>query len=262
MQKKKAVFFDIDGTIWDFNRRIPASTIRAVHALRENGHLAFLCTGRCRAHVCDPRLLGIGFDGIVCACGTMAEYKGETLFYNRLDNALVERVIRVMRRYDVLPLLEGRVDVYFDEEEFRWHDFAERLREETEGHVRSIAENWGRWEVSKFTCVMEHADRKAFMDELSDAFDFIVHNESIAELIPKGFDKGTGIAKVCEFLGMDISDTYAFGDSANDLGMLRRAGTAIVMGDGAAVAKAEADYVTAPLADDGIWKACRHFGLI
>lgn len=262
MQKKKAVFFDIDGTLWDFNRNIPESTIEAVRALRANGHLAFICSGRCRAHICDPNLLGIGFDGIVCACGTMAEYKGETLFYNRLDNALVERVIKVMRRYGVLPLLEGRVDVYFDTDEFKWNDFAGRLREELGDHVLSIRENWGKWEVSKFTCVMEHIDSEAFMAELSDAFDFMVHNGVIAELVPKGFHKGVGIEKVCEFLGMDISDTYAVGDGVNDLGMLRAAGTGIAMGNGSDVAKAAADYVTAPLDEDGIWKACRHFGLI
>lgn len=262
MLKRKAVFFDIDGTLWDFNCNIPASTVEAIHALRANGHLAFICSGRCRAHIRDPRLLGIGFDGIVCACGTMVEYRGETLFYNRLDNALVERVIKVMRKYGVLPLLEGRVDVYFDAGELKWRDFADRLREELGEHVLSIAEHWGDWEVSKFTCVMENADREAFMAELSDAFDFMVHNEVIAELVPKGFHKGVGIEKVCEFLGMDISDTFAVGDGVNDLGMLRTAGTGIVMGNGADVAKAAADYVTAPLVEDGIWKACRHFDLI
>ena len=100
------------------------------------------------------------------------------------------------------------------------------------------------------------------MAELSDAFDFMVHDKVIVELVPKGFHKGTGIEKICEYLGMDISDTYAIGDSVNDLGMLRAAGTGIVMGNGVDAAKAAADYVTAPLCEDGVWKACRYFGLI
>ena len=47
----KTVFFDIDGTIWDDDMVIPESTLEAVAALKANGHLAFICTGRARASV-------------------------------------------------------------------------------------------------------------------------------------------------------------------------------------------------------------------
>ena len=38
---KKAVFFDIDGTLWDHRMRVPESTVKAIHKLRENGQYAF-----------------------------------------------------------------------------------------------------------------------------------------------------------------------------------------------------------------------------
>ncbi|HCR99923.1 MAG TPA: hydrolase, partial [Lachnospiraceae bacterium] len=63
-------------------------------------------------------------------------------------------------------------------------------------------------------------------------------------------------------LGADIEDTYAFGDSMNDREMLLKAGTAIVMDSGSDNAKVLADYVTAGQEEDGIWHACKHFGLI
>lgn len=56
-------------------------------------------------------------------------------------------------------------------------------------------------------------------------------------MVPKGFSKGTGILKVCEMLGIDINDTYAFGDSNNDISMLKTVGHAIVMGNGTEEAK-------------------------
>ncbi len=43
---KKAVFFDIDGTLWDEKMRVPESTAAAIHKLRENGTYAFICSGR------------------------------------------------------------------------------------------------------------------------------------------------------------------------------------------------------------------------
>ena len=47
-----------------------------------------------------------------------------------------------------------------------------------------------------------------------------------------------------EKLGIDVKDTYAFGDSANDVDMLEFAGVGVAMGDGTDVAKEHADYVT------------------
>ena len=63
-------------------------------------------------------------------------------------------------------------------------------------------------------------------------------------------------------MGADLKDTFAFGDSRNDLEMLEAAGVAVVMGNGSKEAKEAADYVTTDLDEDGIWNACKHFGLI
>ena len=45
MAVRKALFFDIDGTLWDWNSKIPESTVQALYRLRKNGHLTFLCSG-------------------------------------------------------------------------------------------------------------------------------------------------------------------------------------------------------------------------
>lgn len=36
-----AIFFDIDGTLWDRENQIPESTKEAIGRLQENGHLSF-----------------------------------------------------------------------------------------------------------------------------------------------------------------------------------------------------------------------------
>ncbi len=41
MRKKKAVFFDIDGTLWNIKNEIPVSAKEAIIRLRKNGNLAF-----------------------------------------------------------------------------------------------------------------------------------------------------------------------------------------------------------------------------
>ena len=44
--------------------------------------------------------------------------------------------------------------------------------------------------------------------------------------------------------------------------MLQFAGIGVAMGNAEKEVKAVADYVTDDIDDDGIWKACKHFGLI
>lgn len=77
---RKLVFFDIDGTLVDGpTHQIPQSAVEAIRKLRENGHLAFINTGRTLVSI-EPRIREIGFDGLVCGCGTHIYYEGETLF--------------------------------------------------------------------------------------------------------------------------------------------------------------------------------------
>ncbi|MEI3339129.1 MAG: HAD hydrolase family protein [Eubacterium sp.] len=71
-----AVFFDIDGTLWDKDNIIPESTKSGIQKLKENGHSVFLCSGRTRIFITNEQLLTLGFDGILCGCGTHVGYHG------------------------------------------------------------------------------------------------------------------------------------------------------------------------------------------
>ena len=104
----RAVFFDADGTICDLKKGIPV--------LRKNGHTAWLCTGRCRAMI--PEELAAGFDGIVAACGTYLEYQGKTLFNHELSCAEALRSVQVLRKYRMIPVLEGAEAMYYDLDEY------------------------------------------------------------------------------------------------------------------------------------------------
>lgn len=54
----------------------------------------------------------------------------------------------------------------------------------------------------------------------------------------------------------------SFGDGGNDISMLRHAAIGVAMGQVKEDVKAAADYVTAPIDEDGISKAMKHFGII
>ena len=258
----KILFFDIDGTIWDEKNNIPESTIKSIRAARENGHLCFLNSGRSRAFIRHEGLLGIGFDGIVSACGTMIELNDKIVFKNLIDRDLCILTVETVRKYGFKPILEGPEHLYLDEYEFPDDKYTAKIKHELGEDLWSIDENWGNWEMLKLSCDSGSGQREECFEALSPYYDYMIHNESVVEMIPKGFNKGTGIEKVCELLNADINDTFSFGDSVNDLDMLSAAGIGVAMGNGTDVAKETADHVTAELHDDGIEKAMKFYGLI
>lgn len=258
----KLIFFDIDGTLWDYHNMIPESTKLAIKKLKENGHKTFINTGRSRGFVRNKELLNLGFDGIVSGCGTMIEMNGKTLFCHELAKNVVEDTLNIIRGYGFKPILEGKQYLYMDHEDFDGQSYGEKVMAEMGKDLRSIKDSWNNWEICKLSCDTKDVETSECFKKLEKYYYAIIHNEDVVEFVPNGFSKGTGIKKTCELLGKDIEDTFAFGDSENDLDMLETANIGIAMGNGTEKAKQTANYITDALVDDGIYNACVHYGLI
>ena len=114
---KKAVFFDADGTICDIEKGTPASAVEAIKRLVDNGHEAWLCTGRSRAFVPDY-LEQIPFTGMISACGCTIEKNGERLFNKELTTETAWRSVQVLRKYGMIPVMEGADWMYYDKDEY------------------------------------------------------------------------------------------------------------------------------------------------
>ena len=257
-----AVFFDIDGTLWDKENFIPESTKTAICQLRENGHQVFLNSGRTRVFINDPTLLSLGFDGILSGCGTYIEYQGEVLLYHKIDPELMEHSIDLFYEYEMPMVIEGRHYLYMDPEIIGKDSYGRYLLEVMKDCTLPIRENKKNLEASKFSVIIENTDYEALMKRLEAHYDFLLHGTTVMEVVPKGFSKATAMEEICKQLKIDRKDTYAFGDGTNDLAMLAYAGTGVAMGNGTDLAKAHADYVTEELHADGIYKALKHFSLI
>ena len=126
----------------------------------------------------------------------------------------------------------------------------------------TVTGNEAIMEISKFSCSTPDDAYLKVLSHLEENFTPLVHDAACAEFVPKGFSKASGIEKTCELLGIEKEDTYAFGDSINDVEMLKHVQHGIAMGNGTKAAKEAADYITAPLHEDGIYKGLEHFGLI
>lgn len=77
-------------------------------------------------------------------------------------------------------------------------------------------------------------------------------HEWLVEATAPGVDKGSGLRKLCDLLGVDIARVIAVGDSDNDIPMLRAAGLGVAMGNANERVKAVADWIAPSLEEDGV----------
>ena len=71
------------------------------------------------------------------------------------------------------------------------------------------------------------------------------------DLSPVGVHKASGVAEVCDRLGVDPADVLAIGDGRNDIELLHWAGRGVAMGQAVEEVRAAADAVTAGVHEDG-----------
>ncbi len=258
------IFFDIDGTLVDeASQIIPQSAIASIHALRENGHLPVINTGRPYSHI-DPRIRALPFAGWVCGGGMEVFLKGQWLQKFAMTRDLSRQVIDMVRacKMQVIFEVEGGFLLDGDRSVARQvTEEAERMRKKG-FFVRQVAEETEPIIIKLVTYDGPDSRRQEFLAFMEQHFTCIDRGDTMVEFVQKGCSKAAGMELLLHSIGAARQDTFAIGDSTNDLPMLRIAGHAICMGNGMAEAKAEAEFVTDTVLADGIEKALRHYGLI
>mgnify|MGYP003302829306 CR=1 FL=1 len=264
INEKSIIFFDIDGTIVteDGSLTIPESTVEAIAKARENGHYTFINSGRTLFNI-NKKVRSLGFDGIICGCGTYIEMDGEVLLYNALSQDFCRKIAEFIRTTGVTPVYEHKDGYFFD-------DFSPKTADLEDFLVTFVEENIPvdrRVEDAEFIfdkfVIWENpqCDMELFRREIGKYFDIIDRGNGFYENVPLGFSKATAIEIILKKLGIPLENAYAIGDSANDLPMLRAVPNSIAMG-GAETIYPYVSYITTPLSEDGIYNALSHFKLI
>ena len=78
------------------------------------------------------------------------------------------------------------------------------------------------------------------------------------ELNRAGVDKGRGLSRLMELLGIPLSASMACGDSGNDLPLFRTAGVSVAMANAPEEVKRAADFITRSNQEGGVALAIQH----
>jgi len=259
------LFFDIDGTLitLDDEHKMPESTKKALYKAKENGHKIFINTGRVKTAI-DRHLLNFGFDGFICGCGTYIEYEGKEILHHTLTKEENLYYAKKLREYRYQTVFEGK-DRLFIEGDYGPGSFLEYIYNYFSKNVEIPIENADHPELvyDKFTTAqMPESDVEGFQETFSDAFHLIPHGGRVVEAVPKGFSKATGIQFLTDYLKVPLADCYAFGDSINDMEMLRYVPHSVAMGNAVEPVFEVVEYRTTDILEDGILHALSHYGLI
>ena len=117
MQKIKAAFFDIDGTLLSFaTRRVPASAARALQGMRDAGLRLFIASGRPPMYLTPLREeLDFRFDGYVLTNGQCCTDADGVPFYNQpLPAASVPALLRWLEDHPDVVCTFCEADYVYD----------------------------------------------------------------------------------------------------------------------------------------------------
>lgn len=262
--EKKALFFDIDGTLLsEVTGKVPESARKAVEEAVNKGHLCFINTGRTRCSL-PLEVKGIPFSGYLCGCGTQILYGDEQLYSHRISRERRKELVECILSCKAEAVLEGREDCYFSSQRYRFEQ-VESLRRYFRKMGIGIEKYFDREEVDfdKFIVYVDRqTDQETLFARMERDMAIIDRRGGLYEIVPKECSKATAIRRVLDHFQIPLDHAYVFGDSNNDLAMFQCVPHAIAMKKHDPALELFTEYITASVEEDGIACAMKHYGLI
>lgn len=277
MKDIKLVALDLDGTLFDNSSHISERNLTAIRSITDKGIHVVISTGRPFEGIPFDQIKGTGINYAITANGSgIYEIStGKCLYENAMDEELVTPILTFLLTRDI------HMDAFIGGKGYtpvQCVETAQKLtvpssiknyiittRTRLDNILQFIHEN--QLKVQKMTLNFYPAADGTLIDR-ETVRKFLVSNPSITtvcggynnlEFTRADANKGVGLRKLAEILGVNPDATMAIGDTENDLAIIEAAGIGVAMGNATDAVKARADYVTTTNTKDGVAAAIEHF---
>lgn len=274
MHQIKMIGLDLDGTLLNTKKELTNYSKDVLRRAIDKGVYVLVATGR--PYIGIPEELR-NFPGIRYALTSngariLDTEKGEVLIEEFLPKDAAIDSLEVFKKYDTM------YEIYF-----HGQGYAE---EEKMAQIHKYQHNPNMWEYVRKSRrvvpdVMELAKKSsddmekvqglfADMNEREQAWKELAQDKRIElvgslgyniEINAAGVNKGKGLVKLGELLGIRREEIMACGDGDNDIVMLKEVGMGVAMANGEEAVKEAADYITESNDEDGVAKAIEKFVL-
>lgn len=246
---KKAVFIDVDGTLYKAHDL--GLTPSVVEKLKEaSKHVdLFIATGRAYNVLTCLNEVKHLFKGFVVANGSIVMIDNKIIFESVIEDELKDKLVAVAKSLNATLSLLTHEHIYTNV----INEYVDRaLTPRDEGSLIDLkGYNYQNIRYN-MAWTFEETEIIAQMEKLLPEFDFFKWGKRGADIIVKSITKAKGIQKVIDTIGYDLNDTYAIGDSSNDVPMFQLVATPIAMGNATDHAKENAKYITLTQTECGL----------
>jgi Cof subfamily protein (haloacid dehalogenase superfamily) len=254
----KIVFFDIDGTLLDHEKKLPENTKKAIQLLKQSGVYTAIATGRAPFMFVNLRE-ELEIESFVSFNGQYVVFENEVIYHRPFSVDQMERLEKEANGRNH-PL------VFMTDKTMKSNIHHHRYIEESLGtlkfsHPEYSPHYYRNHDIYQALLFCKPGEEAYYEERFSD-FRFIRWHEYSVDVLPAGGSKAEGIKKLIAKLGFRIEDVYAFGDGLNDIEMLQTVGTGVAMGNALPPVKKQADIVTKDVAEDGIYEGLKKLQLI
>ena len=258
MKDIKIIFFDIDGTLIDIEKKyITQTTLRTLRQLKERGIRLCIATGRGPAIL--PKFENLEFDAFLTFNGSYCFCHRGDIFSNPIPAEDVKKIVQNAASIGRPVAVATKNLVFANGSEQDLVDYYAIANLELK-----VAENFNEIleeDIYQIMMGCRESEYSAILKDVSGA-KMAAWWDRAADIIPATGGKGIGVEKILAYFGLNSSEAMAFGDGNNDIEMLQAVGTGVAMGNGSERLKAIADAVCAPVSEEGIRKYCIAQGLI
>lgn len=277
----KIIFLDVDGTLIDYEAKLPASAAKAVDMARANGHKVYICTGCSKAEIEQRNLCEL--DGMIGGNGAYVEDHGHVVMHQGLSKEDVKHIVDWCNERHLGFYLEANSGMYCNDymleqgpetmikyAQGKGADLTkakEASKKFMDGFIHLQGEDLYRDDVNKISFILssyqDHLDsQKEFPHLIANTWGGKGEVALYGDLGPTGITKRHAIEVLLDYLGADQKDTISFGDAKIDLSMFECCDYNVAMGNGGKEIKEAADYITTDVNDDGIYNAFCYLNLI
>ena len=257
------ISFDLDMTLLDHNTgKITPSALEAIDILRKK-HKIVLATGRDMDNYYSRQYRDIiKPDAVIHMNGTKIAVGDNLIFEHLFNRKLLEELLCFCDREGYgIGMTLGDDDYYIHPEIIEasdinaWGSCGRRFQDPwkmLDMNIRTLAFIGDESQVRRVEAEFPNLKMPLFAGRRG------------ADVMEHGISKAEGLSRLAAYFGEkeDLSDSVAFGDSMNDMEVIIKAGIGVAMGNAVKELKEAADYVTSPIAEDGIYRACLHLGLL